>query len=136
MIQSQLKKVRVNDIDLHYVDIGSGNPVVFLHGGGATDYRTWTPVIGNFMENYRVVVPSLRYHYPNEWVGDGLDYTPDPTLLLRGDSSPKEFLLADEELAKNMPGAERALIPNAAHLLHGMNPKVYSDVVLSFLAKH
>jgi pimeloyl-ACP methyl ester carboxylesterase len=59
-----------------------------------------------------------------------------PTLLLRGDSSPKQFLLVEAELAKHMPGAERALIPNTAHLLHGMNPQVYCDVVLSFLARH
>jgi pimeloyl-ACP methyl ester carboxylesterase len=59
-----------------------------------------------------------------------------PTLLLRGDLSPKQFLLAEAELAKYLPDAERVLIPNAAHVLHGMNPEVYSDVVLSFLAKH
>jgi non-heme chloroperoxidase len=235
-------------------------------------------VIDRLAEHYRVVVPSLRYHYPNEWVGDGLDYTPEthakdvtglikalglapahiarssmgadiglvlardyadllrmlilgepglsnwlleietaedreanrsaweiiqqavikgdyenavrlfadqviglgaferlpeatrrrmmdnvrllalpeeirndtqstfsredarsitvPTLLLRGDSSPKQFLLADEELAKNLPGAKRGLIPNAAHVLHSMNPQVYSDAVLSFISRH
>jgi non-heme chloroperoxidase len=59
-----------------------------------------------------------------------------PTLLLRGDSSPKQFLLADEELAKNMPGAESGLIPNTAHVLHSMNPQVYSDAVISFIGRH
>jgi hypothetical protein len=77
MLPSQMNKVRVNDVDLHYADIGRGDAVLLIHGGGATDYRTWTPLIDRFAEHYRVVVPSLRYHYPNVWVGDGLDYTPE-----------------------------------------------------------
>lgn len=273
MTQSQMNKVHVYGIDLHYLDLGNGDPVVMIHGGGATDYRTWASVIDRFAEKYRVIVPSLRYHYPNEWVGDGSDYTSEthardiaalietlglapahivgsslgsiialvltrerpelvrslvlgepvffawlqknasdtfptmavfrqaalegkyeeaarrfadgvigpgafdrmpeldrqkmvdnarlltlpeeaynrahstfsredaraittPTLLLRGDSSPKLFLMANDELAKEMPEAERAQIPHASHLLQGMNPQVYSDTVLSFLARH
>lgn len=277
ILPSQMNQARVNEFDLHYADIGKGEALLLIHGGGATDSRTWTPVVDRLAKHYRVIVPSLRYHYPNQWVGDGSDYIvethardmaallkslgtapahvagssmgadialmlgrdyPDllrtlilgepglpnwldetrpaedreaenrdwemihqavvqgeyekalrlfsdavlgdgmfdrlpettrqrimdnvrvlalllptiesqtrftrqeagsittPTLLLRGDSSPKQFLLAEAELAKTMPGAERALIPNTAHLLHGMNPQVFCDVVLSFLARH
>ena len=59
-----------------------------------------------------------------------------PTLLLTGDSSPKMFGLVVEELARCMPGCERATIPDASHLLHGMNPPVYSETVLAFLDRH
>src|SRR6476659_176246 len=112
---TQLKEIQVNGVNIHYLDEGSGDPVVFVHGGGATDYRTWIPVVGPFAERYRVIAPSLRCHYPNEWRGVGSDYSlPDsawaessnfscedakaitpPALLLRGDSSPKQFLLAN-----------------------------------------
>lgn len=275
---SELKEIQVNGVNIHYLDEGSGDPVVLVHGGGATDYRTWIPVVGPFAERYRVIAPSLRYHYPNEWTGNGSDYslethaadmaglidilglapahvvgsslganaglilgrehphlirtlvlaepalptwlvetaTPDereaeahsreasrqavlrgdlgeaarlfsdrvigpgafdrlpaparqrmidnarllslpdsaawggsssfsredaraitiPTLLLRGDSSPNQFLLANDELAKEMPGAERAVLPHASHLLHEMNPGTFSQVALEFLARH
>lgn len=279
--QPELKKVHVNGIDLHYLDEGSGDPVVLVHGGGATDYRSWLPIIDPLNKRYHVNVPSLRYHYPNEWIGDGSDYSaqthaddvaaliaaldlapayvighslgattalvltrqhpelvrslvleepglahwlgetmpetaptedmikavehirqvaakgdveqaarlyadmimgpgaldhlpdavrqrmidnlrlvmhPDsasmvrtaelvfsredaraiktPTLLLRGDSSQRWMLLANDELAKEMPEAERVLIPHASHLLHGMNPQAFSEAVLAFLARH
>jgi pimeloyl-ACP methyl ester carboxylesterase len=276
-IETNLEFIQVNGANLHYLDVGRGNPVILVHGGGATDYRTWTPVVGPFAESYRVIAPSLRYHYPNEWTGNGSDYSPEthaadiagliemlglapahvvgsslganaglvlgrehphlirtlvlaepalptwlvetatpeereaearsyensrqavlrgnleeaarlfsdrvigpgsfdrlpaparqrmidnarllslpdsawggsssfsredaraitiPTLLLRGDSSPKQFLLANDELAKEMPKAERAVIPHASHLLHGMNSEAFSQVVLEFLVRH
>src|SRR5919204_6990503 len=75
MDQSKLKQLYVNGLDMHYLDVGSGDPLVLIHGGGATDYRSWLPVIGPLAERYRVIAPSLRYHYPNEWVGDGSDYS-------------------------------------------------------------
>lgn len=75
MIQSQMNKVHVNGFDLHHLDLGKGDPVVMIHGGGATDYRTWAAVVDRFAERYRVIVPSLRYHFPNEWLGDASDYT-------------------------------------------------------------
>jgi pimeloyl-ACP methyl ester carboxylesterase len=74
MLPSQLKKVRLNGVDLHYLEAGTGDPLVLVHGAGPTDYRTWTPVVDRLAERYRVIAPSLRYHCPNEWVGDGLDY--------------------------------------------------------------
>jgi surface protein len=37
MLEAQLNKIRVNQIDLHYADIGKGAPAVFIHGGGVKD---------------------------------------------------------------------------------------------------
>ena len=59
-----------------------------------------------------------------------------PTLLLTGDGSPAMFGLLAEELTRCMPGIERAVIPNAAHLLHGMNPTAYNATVLAVLTWH
>ena len=33
-------KIRVNGVELHYIQPGKGDPVVFVHGG-LEDYRTW-----------------------------------------------------------------------------------------------
>jgi pimeloyl-ACP methyl ester carboxylesterase len=42
-----------------------------VHGGGATDLRTWRPQIEPLGAHYRVIAYSQRYHFPNPWAGDG-----------------------------------------------------------------
>jgi non-heme chloroperoxidase len=59
-----------------------------------------------------------------------------PTLLVSGDHSPHMFLLIMDVLARCMPGAERAIIPNASHLMYSMNPQIYNAIVLAYLKKY
>jgi pimeloyl-ACP methyl ester carboxylesterase len=59
-----IKKVRVNGVELHYLDKGSGIPVVLIHGG-LGDYREWNPQIERISSHYRVIAYSRRYNYPN-----------------------------------------------------------------------
>jgi pimeloyl-ACP methyl ester carboxylesterase len=276
-MQLQFNTITVNGAELHYVERGTGDPVVLVHGGGATDLRTWGGQLDPLAARYHVIAYSQRYHYPNTWAGDGSDvystrthvadlaalirglrlapchvvgssYGGDialllaaqrpelvrtlvlgepgltlwlrrlpggeallqayidtiepaaravqegdretaarlfsdgvlgsgvfeqlssatrarlkdnarllaferpelddspfscadagriaaPTLLLTGDRSPAMFGLVAEELGRCMPGCEQATIPNASHLLHGMNPQVYSEAVLAFLER-
>jgi pimeloyl-ACP methyl ester carboxylesterase len=49
---------------LHYVQSGSGEPVVFVHGGG-TDLTYWAPHLPEFSERFRVIAYSRRYAEPN-----------------------------------------------------------------------
>lgn len=73
-----LDSIVVNDYEIHYLDIGEGDPVVFVHGG-VGDYRTWEAQMDAFSENYRVIAISRRYAYPNEQVADeGNDYSVTP----------------------------------------------------------
>jgi non-heme chloroperoxidase len=72
---SETKTIRINDWDLHYVEQGMGPALVFIHGGGATDFRTWGPQVDFFSDAYRCVAYSLRYHYPNAWSAGGADYS-------------------------------------------------------------
>ena len=51
-------------IELHYIEEGSGPPVVFVHGG-LQDYRQWLPQLDRFSTHYRVILYSRRYNYPN-----------------------------------------------------------------------
>lgn len=53
--------VRVNGVELEYVDEGTGVPVVFSHGGGS-DVRYWEPQRQTFAERYRFVAYSWRFH--------------------------------------------------------------------------
>jgi pimeloyl-ACP methyl ester carboxylesterase len=57
-------KVRVRGVELHYIELGQGEPVVLLHGGQG-DYRSWGPQIKAFSQHYRVISYSRRYNYPN-----------------------------------------------------------------------
>ncbi len=72
----RLKTVRVNDVDLHYVEAGEGDPVVLVHGS-LSDFRSWGLQMRSFSKQYHVVAYSRRYHYPNAWTGDGTDYSID-----------------------------------------------------------
>jgi non-heme chloroperoxidase len=60
----RLKKVRVNGVELHYLDSGKGIPVVFVHAG-LDDYREWESQLEPFSQNYRVIAYSRRYNFPN-----------------------------------------------------------------------
>ncbi len=68
----QTRQIRVNGVDLHYQERGSGIPLVLVHGS-FSDFRTWHLQMPPFATHYRVVAYSRRYHYPNEWVGDESD---------------------------------------------------------------
>jgi pimeloyl-ACP methyl ester carboxylesterase len=43
--------------------------------GSIADYRTWGYQFERLSRGYRVISYSRRYHYPNEWVGDGTEYS-------------------------------------------------------------
>ena len=53
--------VRVNGVDLEYIDEGTGVPVVFSHGG-SSDLRFWEPQREVFASRYRFVAYSHRFH--------------------------------------------------------------------------
>lgn len=49
----------VNDVRLHYVTGGKGEPIVLLHGFGGTWY-TWRHTMPALAERYTVIVPDMR----------------------------------------------------------------------------
>src|SRR5438105_13971827 len=63
------KKITINGTELHYIEEGQGDPVVFVHGG-LGDYRTWRPQMEAFAERYHAIAYSRRAHYPNEMPPD------------------------------------------------------------------
>jgi non-heme chloroperoxidase len=68
------KRVSAAGAEFHYFEFGEGEPVVFVHGS-IGDYRTWGYQFEPFSADYKVISYSRRYHYPNVWAGDGLDYS-------------------------------------------------------------
>jgi pimeloyl-ACP methyl ester carboxylesterase len=50
-------------IKLHYIDLGKGTPVIFVHGS-LSDGGYWANQAEPFAERYRVISYSRRYNYP------------------------------------------------------------------------
>lgn len=69
-MQYQFQHIRLGDASLAYIEHGHGAPVVFVHGSGPTDLRTWERQIEPFATRFRVIAYSRRYHYPNPATGD------------------------------------------------------------------
>jgi non-heme chloroperoxidase len=67
---NNLKKIKINGRQLHYVQQGEGRPpVIFIHGG-LDDYRCWQFQIDFFSSKYRAISYSRRFAYPNKWIGN------------------------------------------------------------------
>lgn len=58
------RAVRVNGVELHYIERGKGEPLILLHGGQG-DYRSLNAQVDALSPYYRVIAYSRRYHYPN-----------------------------------------------------------------------
>jgi pimeloyl-ACP methyl ester carboxylesterase len=65
-----VKTVQVNGYDMAYVERGSGDVVILVHGAGV-DYRYWSGQMEPFSAKYRTIAVSLRRYYPEPWRGEG-----------------------------------------------------------------
>ena len=61
---AEVKSVFINGDSIHYIDVGKGDPVVFIHGV-VGDYRTFGAQMDEFAKNHRVIAYSRRFAYPN-----------------------------------------------------------------------
>ena len=69
-----MTRLNLQKTSLEYVESGSGQPVVLVHGS-ASDHRTWEQQMAVFAAEFRVVNYSRRYHLPNEPPVDGAEYS-------------------------------------------------------------
>lgn len=74
MDEMAVSKLKVNDVDLAYVEEGKGETVLFIHGSSG-DWRSWDSLRSMISDKYHYVSMSRRYHYPNTWSDDGSNYT-------------------------------------------------------------
>jgi pimeloyl-ACP methyl ester carboxylesterase len=51
-------------IELHYVELGQGDPVIFVHGS-LSDFSYWEDQLPVFAATYRAITYSRRYNRPN-----------------------------------------------------------------------
>ena len=68
-ISNNLKNIEIDGRELHYIEQGHGQPVIFIHGG-LDDYRCWQFQTDYFSKKYRTISYSRRFAYPNKWIGN------------------------------------------------------------------
>ena len=68
------KEIEVNGVRLSYVEQGSGEPVVFVHGA-FSDLRVWEPIREEIAKRYRFIAYTQRYHGVGAWNDDGKQYS-------------------------------------------------------------
>ena len=67
------KEAEVNGVHLPYVEQGSGEPVVFVHGA-ISDLRAWEPIREEIAKKYRFVAFTQRYFGTGAWKDDGKQF--------------------------------------------------------------
>ena len=120
----EVKSIFINGDSIHYIDIGKGDPVVFVHGA-VGDYRTWGAQMDVFAQNHRVIAYSRRFAYPNKQIiNDSADLT-----VISHSKDLSEFLkalnLGQVHLVGHSFGAETALLSAIDH------PELVSSLILA-----
>jgi len=68
------KEVEVNGVRLQYIDQGSGEPIVFVHGA-PHDLRAWEPVRDAIAKKYRFIAYTQRYFGTKPWPDEGKNFS-------------------------------------------------------------
>jgi len=68
-----------NGVNLHYVDEGSGPPVLLTHGFGASS-QMWQGQMEAFRDRYRIIAWDMRGHGQTDSPKDPADYSEPATL--------------------------------------------------------
>jgi non-heme chloroperoxidase len=111
---NEIKRVSVNGADLAYVELGQGDPVIFVHGG-LQDYRMWIEHLPKFAERYRAIAYSRRNNFPNEVSPEGM---PDGAADAHGEDLAAFVLalgLSKVRVVAHSSGAHSALFFAALH---------------------
>jgi non-heme chloroperoxidase len=110
----ELKRVSANGTVLAYVELGRGDPVIFVHGG-LQDYRIWLKHLPKFAARYRAISYSRRNNYPNETSPDGM---PDGAADAHGEDLAafvRALGLSKVRIVAHSSGAHAALFFAASH---------------------
>jgi len=70
----QGKFAEVNEIRMHYLVAGKGDPIVLLHGFAETSHM-WRPLIKELVKNHTVIAPDLRGYGSSSAPADGYTKT-------------------------------------------------------------
>jgi non-heme chloroperoxidase len=117
-IAEDVKRISANGTD---VEMGKGDPVIFVHGG-LQDDEMWASHLPKFADRYRAMAYSRRNNFPNESSPEGM---PDG---------------AADAHAEDLAGLARALGPSkvrvvahssGAHLFFAAYPEMVTSLALN-----
>ena len=66
--------VNLNGVAIEYLDVGTGEPIVFVHGA-FNDYRTWGHYMVPVSESHRYLSYSRRYFGTQQWHDEGENFS-------------------------------------------------------------
>lgn len=69
-----MASMEIDSTSIEYLEQGDGEPVVLVHGS-ASDFRTWDQQKDEFAKHFRTIAYSRRFHWPNEPISEGADYS-------------------------------------------------------------
>src|SRR5262245_31431924 len=120
-ISQKYKHAEVNGTRLAYVEAGTGDPVVFVHGG-LQDLRFWRQHLDAFSSRYHAIAYSRRNHFPTEVSPEG---TQDLAADTHGDDLASVVIsmgLPKVHVVAHSSGAHSALFFAAKHpeMLHSL----------------
>src|SRR6266581_8052217 len=113
-VADEIKRVSANGTDFAYVELGQGEPVIFVHGG-LQDYRMWIEHLPKFAVRYRAIAYSRRNNFPNEVSPEGM---PDGAADAHGEDLAafvRALSLSKVRVVAHSSGAHAALFFAAAH---------------------
>src|SRR6266511_1339278 len=70
----QTRQLRVDGVELSYIEQGTGAPVVFVHGA-FPDLRFWEPQRQAVAKQHRFIAYNHRYHGTDPWPDEGQHYS-------------------------------------------------------------
>lgn len=73
-MNNEIVQYPINDYELTCQVAGQGAPLVLVHGS-LCDYRYWQGQVEALSARYRVIAPSLRHYFPEQWNGEGAGFT-------------------------------------------------------------
>jgi non-heme chloroperoxidase len=110
----EIRRVSANGTVLAYIELGQGEPVIFVHGG-LQDYRMWLEHLPKFARRYHVIAYSRRNNYPNEISPDGM---PDGAADVHGEDLAafvRALGFSKVRIVAHSSGAHAALFFAASH---------------------
>ena len=69
-----IKTIEVNGYPMAFLESGTGESVVLVHGAGG-DYRSWARQVASPPRGFRLIAVSLRHYYPERWDGKGVTFS-------------------------------------------------------------
>lgn len=111
---SEINRISANGTELAYAESGTGEPVIFVHGG-LQDYRMWLEHLPKFAGRYRAIAYSRRNNFPNVASPDGM---PDGAADAHGEDLAafvRALGLSKVRVVAHSSGAHAALFFAASH---------------------